>query len=48
MEKIILQLEAETYQDRAKDMPVPIVAYLVCLDDNPDVLLVYEDLEKAA
>lgn len=48
MDKVILILEAETFADLAKALPVPISAYLVGQDDNQDVLLVYEDLEKAA
>lgn len=48
MDKIILTVEAEDFADQAKRLPVPLNAYLVHHEDNPDVLLVYEDLEEAA
>lgn len=48
MDKIILMAPAETFHDDVKALPVPLIAYGLCHDDNPDVLLVYENLEEAA
>lgn len=44
----IILIEAEAFHDTAKLLPVPLCAYGLCTDDNPDVLLVYEELEEAA
>lgn len=48
MDKIIKVVKFEVFHDEAKELPVPISAYLVGHDDNQDVVLVYEDLERAA
>jgi hypothetical protein len=35
-------LEAENYHDIARTLNPPVMAYGVCVDDNPDVILIYE------
>ena len=44
----LICIPAENYADAAKLLPVPVIAFGVCTEDNPDVLLVYEELEEAA
>lgn len=44
----LIWIEAETYHDNVRELPVPVKAFGVCFEDNPDVILVYEDLDEAA
>lgn len=41
----LICIPAENYTDTAKLLPVPVIAFGLCTDDNPDVLVMYEDLE---
>ena len=44
----LIELEAENYHDTIKALKPPVMAFGVCIDDNPDVILIYDDLQEAA
>ena len=44
----LIELEAENYHDTIKALKLPVMAFGVCIDDNHDVILIYDDLQEAA
>lgn len=39
----LVLIEAENYHDTAKQLPVPVAAFMVCQEDNPDIVLIYDE-----